>query len=298
MASAVRAEADNRIVGNLPLELTSFVGRRRELADARRLFESSRLLTLTGVGGVGKTRLAIRLAGALQRVFSNGTWLVELGELSDPDLLEEHVAVTLGVRPVSSSDPLLALIDYCIDRSLLLVFDNCEHLVDAVARLAGAILRRCAGVKILATSRESLGVGGEVTMRVPSLTTPELRGPRAYDGLARYESVLLFAERAATVVPGFRADRGQQECRCPYLPRSGRIAAADRVGGCSPTGYVRGADHGSALGSIPPFDVWWTRRTQSAADSPIVDRLELRLVFTSGAAAVGSVDRILRWVRA
>ncbi|GAB6925600.1 LuxR family transcriptional regulator [Rhodococcus erythropolis] len=203
MASAVRAEADNRIVGNLPLELTSFVGRRRELADARRLFESSRLLTLTGVGGVGKTRLAIRLAGALQRVFSNGTWLVELGELSDPDLLEEHVAVTLGVRPVSSSDPLLALIDYCIDRSLLLVFDNCEHLVDAVARLAGAILRRCAGVKILATSRESLGVGGEVTMRVPSLTTPELRGPRAYDGLARYESVLLFAERAATVVPGF-----------------------------------------------------------------------------------------------
>ena len=79
MASAVRAEADNRIVGNLPLELTSFVGRRRELADARRLFESSRLLTLTGVGGVGKTRLAIRLAGALQRVFSNGTWLVELG---------------------------------------------------------------------------------------------------------------------------------------------------------------------------------------------------------------------------
>ncbi|MGF0243389.1 ATP-binding protein [Rhodococcus erythropolis] len=210
MASAVRSEADHRVVGNLPLELTSFVGRRRELADARRLFESSRLLTLTGVGGVGKTRLAIRLAGALQRVFSDGTWLVELGELSDPDLLADYVAVTLGVRPVSSSDPLRALIDFCADRSLLLVFDNCEHLVDSVARLAGAILRRCAGVKILATSRESLGVGGEVVMRVPSLTTPELRGPRAFDGLARYESVLLFAERAATVVPGFVLTEGNR----------------------------------------------------------------------------------------
>ncbi|UJC80296.1 LuxR family transcriptional regulator [Rhodococcus erythropolis] len=203
MASAVRAEADHRIVGNLPLELTSFVGRRRELADARRLFESSRLLTLTGVGGVGKTRLAIRLAGALQRVFSGGTWLVELGELSDPDLLEDHVALTLGVRPVSSSDSLHAVIDYCADRSLLLVLDNCEHLVDSVARLCGAILRRCAGVKILATSRESLGMGGEVTMRVPSLTTPALRGPNGSTGLAQYESVLLFTERAAAVVPGF-----------------------------------------------------------------------------------------------
>ncbi|MGW6658381.1 ATP-binding protein [Rhodococcus sp. NPDC055024] len=203
MAPAVRSDADQRVVGNLPLELTSFVGRRRELADARRLFESSRLLTLTGVGGVGKTRLAIRLAGALQRVFRDGAWLVELGELSDADLLENYIAATLGVRPVSSSDALQALIDYCSDRSLLLVLDNCEHLVDSVARFAGTVLRRCAGVKILATSRESLGVGGEVTMRVPSLTTPELRGPSAFDGLARYESILLFAERAATVVPGF-----------------------------------------------------------------------------------------------
>ncbi|ERB49690.1 hypothetical protein N806_06655 [Rhodococcus sp. P27] len=98
MASAVRAEADHRVVGNLPLELTSFVGRRRELADARRLFESSRLLTLTGVGGAGKTRLAIRLAGALQRVFSDGTWLVELGELSDPDLLADYVAAPVRAR--------------------------------------------------------------------------------------------------------------------------------------------------------------------------------------------------------
>ena len=110
MASAVRSEADQRVVGNLPLELTSFVGRRRELADARRLFETSRLLTLTGIGGVGKTRLAIRLAGALQRVFRDGAWLVELGEQTDSDLLEDHVAVTLGVRSVSSADPLQALI--------------------------------------------------------------------------------------------------------------------------------------------------------------------------------------------
>ena len=202
MASAVRSEADQRVVGNLPLELTSFVGRRRELADARRLFETSRLLTLTGIGGVGKTRLAIRLAGALQRVFRDGAWLVELGEQTDSDLLEEHVAVTLGVRSVSSADPLQALIDYCADRSLLLVLDNCEHLVDAVAVFVGAILRRCAGVKILATSRESLGLGGEVTMRVPSLTTPQQQPPE-FEGIAQYESVSLFTERAASVVPGF-----------------------------------------------------------------------------------------------
>ncbi|MBT1253435.1 AAA family ATPase [Rhodococcus erythropolis] len=202
MASVVRSEADQRVVGNLPLELTSFVGRRRELAEARRLFESSRLLTLTGIGGVGKTRLAIRLASALQRVFRDGAWLVELGEQTDPELLEDYVAVILGVRPVSSSDPLHTVIDYCSDRSLLLVLDNCEHLVDAVALFAGAILRRCAGVKILATSRESLGMGGEVTMRVPSLTTPQQQ-PREFEGLAQYESVSLFTERAASVVPGF-----------------------------------------------------------------------------------------------
>ena len=202
MASVVRAEADQRVVGNLPLELTSFVGRRRELAEARRLFESSRLLTLTGIGGVGKTRLAIRLASALQRVFRDGAWLVELGDQTDPELLEDHVAVILGVRPVSSSDPLHTVTDYCADRSLLLVLDNCEHLVDAVASFVGAILRRCAGVKILATSRESLGIGGEVTMRVPSLTTPQQQ-PREFEGLAQYESVSLFTERAASVVPGF-----------------------------------------------------------------------------------------------
>ncbi|MGG7101727.1 ATP-binding protein [Rhodococcus sp. 24CO] len=202
MVPAVRGATDPRVIGNLPHELTSFVGRRRELSEARRLSEDARLLTLTGVGGVGKTRLAIRLAGALQRAFRDGVWLVELGDQSDPDLLEDYVAVTLGIRPGSSSDPLHAIIDHCADRSLLLVLDNCEHLVDSVARFAGAILRRCAGVKILATSRESLGMGGEVTMRVSSLTTPPQQS-REFEGLAQYESVSLFTERAASVVPGF-----------------------------------------------------------------------------------------------
>lgn len=201
MVPAARGATDQRVIGNLPHEVSSFVGRRRELAEARRLFEDSRLLTLTGVGGVGKTRLAIRLASAVQRAFHDGAWLVELGEQTDPELLGDHVAVTLGVRPVAS-DPLHAIIDYCADRSLLLVLDNCEHLVDAVAGFAGAVLRQCAGVKILATSRESLGMGGEVAMRVPSLTTPQPQS-RELAGLARYESVSLFIERAASVVPGF-----------------------------------------------------------------------------------------------
>nr|WP_233364141.1 LuxR C-terminal-related transcriptional regulator [Rhodococcus globerulus] len=201
MVPAARGATDQRVIGNLPHELSSFVGRRRELSEARRLFEESRLLTLTGIGGVGKTRLAIRLASTVQRAFRDGVWLVELGEQTDPKLLDDYVAVRLGVRPVSS-DPLHAIIDYCADRSLLLVLDNCEHLVDSVARFAGEILRRCARVKILATSRESLGMGGEVTMRVPSLTTPQQQS-REFEGLAQYESVSLFTERAASVVPGF-----------------------------------------------------------------------------------------------
>ena len=203
MVPAARGATDQRVIGNLPQELTSFVGRRRELSEARRLFEDSRLLTLTGVGGVGKTRLALRLASTVQRAFRDGAWLVELGEQLDPGLLADYVAATLGVRPVSSSDPLLAVITYCTDRNLLLVLDSCEHLVDAVAGVSAAILRRCAGVKILATSRESLGMGGEVTMRVPSLSTPAQRDPSSFEGLAQYESIVLFAERAASVIRGF-----------------------------------------------------------------------------------------------
>src|SRR5262245_39960078 len=145
---------------NLPLQLTSFIGRARELAEAARLLSETRLLTLTGPGGVGKTRLAVELAA--RETYPDGVWLVELAALTDGALIPQAVAAALDVpeqtgRPIA--DTLLAALR---PRRLLLVLDNCEHLVAAVAGLCAGLLRGCGGLRILATSREALAVDGEV----------------------------------------------------------------------------------------------------------------------------------------
>ncbi|ONI92041.1 LuxR family transcriptional regulator [Saccharothrix sp. ALI-22-I] len=198
-------------VGNLPLELTSFVGRRREVAEAKRVLSASRLVTLTGVGGVGKSRLALRVATQVQRAFDDGEWLVELGELQDPELVAHTVADTLGLREQSTMgpgeqlelSPVARLTEYLAARQVLLVLDNCGHVVDAVAKLVDALLRSCPGLRVLATSRERLGVGGEITLPVPPLSVPDPRQPHSLPGLSRFEAVTLFMERAVAVVPGF-----------------------------------------------------------------------------------------------
>lgn len=154
-------------VGNLPHELTSFVGRRHELAESKRLLSASRLVTLTGIGGVGKTRLALRLAQTVHRQFPDGVWLVELGELRDTSLLADVVAAALGVRDRSARPVREVLVDFLDLRRLLLVIDNCEQVIDAVAALAKTLLRACPELKILTTSREPLGIGGEAALRVP-----------------------------------------------------------------------------------------------------------------------------------
>lgn len=190
-------------VGNLPLDLTSFVGRRREVTEVKRLFTLSRLVTLTGIGGVGKTRLALRVAEDYRRTFEDGVWFVELGELHDPELLADTVVAALGLREQSANPPRALLEDYLVGRRLLMVLDNCEHLVGAVAMLAEALLKTCPELSVLATSREPLGVGGEVTMRVQPLTVPDPDQPSSLEGLPRYDAVTLFAERAGAAVPGF-----------------------------------------------------------------------------------------------
>src|SRR5271163_1514012 len=212
---ALRAEADRlqpraaaaagarRTLGNLPLELTSFVGRGRELADAKRAFSKSRLVTLTGVGGVGKTRVAARLARDRRRAYPHGVWLVELGELADPALLAQTVLTGLGVRGQPSGDALGVLIDSLSSRQLLLVFDNCEHLLDEVAALSAALLRSCPGVRVLATSREPLRVVGEAVLPVPPMAAPEHDRSGGVAGLSRYDAVALFTERAAAAVRDF-----------------------------------------------------------------------------------------------
>lgn len=197
MPSAVRGQ-----VGNLPHEVTSFVGRRQEVMDARRCLAASRLVTLTGIGGVGKTRLALRVGQDARRAFPDGVWFVDLGLLTSPDLLGDAVAAALGMREVLPGESSLA--EFLADRHLLLILDNCEHLVDAVAELAGSLLRTCRELRILATSREPLGVAGESVLRVPPLAVPDPdRAPSGRRLQAGSEAVTLFEERAGAVVPGF-----------------------------------------------------------------------------------------------
>ncbi|MBV6762904.1 protein kinase domain-containing protein [Rhodococcus opacus] len=191
------------VTGNLPLDLTSFVGRRHELAEAKNLLGGSRLVTLTGIGGVGKTRLAMRVAATVQRDYADGARLIELAELRDESLLVDAVAAAVGVRDHSGRPLREVLVEHLAVRELLLVFDNCEHLVDAVAELTDTLLRVCPALRILATSREPLGIGGETVLRVPPLAVPDPDRRPSLRGLPKYDAVTLFAERAAAAVPGF-----------------------------------------------------------------------------------------------
>jgi predicted ATPase/DNA-binding CsgD family transcriptional regulator len=186
--------------GALPAELTSFVGRRRELKETRRLLASSRMLTLTGAGGVGKTRLALRMAAQVRRTFPGGVWFVELAAVHDPQLVPHTVANTLELRQVSA-DPAADLAAYLEGQQLLVVLDNCEHLTDACAVLASKLLAAAPGLRILATSRHVLDVEGEQILSVPPLSTPDSEVPAG--DATHYESVTLFLERASAVAPGF-----------------------------------------------------------------------------------------------
>ncbi len=217
---------------NLPVQLTSFIGREREIAEIKRLLSTTRLLTLSGSGGAGKTRLALQVAADLLDRFANGLWVVELAPLSDSTLLPHTVASTLGVREEAGRTVMESLVDYLRPRSILLVLDNCEHLVVASAHLAAALIRTCPGVRIVATSREPLGVSGEIVYRVPSLSWPHPQRLPSLETLTRYEAVRLFIERAALHRPEFtitesNAGAVTQVCqRLDGMPLAIELAAA------------------------------------------------------------------------
>ena len=187
----------------LPAEITTFVGRRHELAAVRRLFSATRLVTLTGAGGVGKTRLAVRAADEMRRAFPDGVHLIELASLSQPDLLPQAVIDALGLAERPQLEAVTALEEYVRGRRMLLILDNCEHLVEATAQLVDHILRTAPDGRILVTSRQPLHISGERVYPVPPLPVPDPEGPLQAGAATRYPSVTLFADRAVAVVPGF-----------------------------------------------------------------------------------------------
>jgi predicted ATPase/DNA-binding CsgD family transcriptional regulator len=217
--------------GNLPAELTSFIGRRHQIQEIKSVMTAARLVTLVGPGGVGKTRLALRTATDLKRGIPDGVWLVEFAGLRDADLVTKAVMTSLGLRDESSRWPVSRLIEYVASKRMLLVFDNCEHLLDACAVLADAVLREAPSLRILATSRQPLGVAGETVVQVGPLSVPDPDGRMAPDRIAQSEAVALLVERAREagaafeVTPDNRAAVVQLTRRLDGIPLAIELAS-------------------------------------------------------------------------
>jgi non-specific serine/threonine protein kinase len=188
---------------NLPVPVTSFIGRDHEVQEVVRRLDGTHLLTLTGMGGCGKTRLALEVARTVLSRHPDGVWLVELAPVADPMLVPHQMARTVGVQEATNQTLTGALIRAMQNRRLLLVLDNCEHLLDACARLVDELMHSCAHLKVLATSREALGLNGEVAWRVPSLQVPDAHQQLTVEELGANPAVQLFVERATALLPSF-----------------------------------------------------------------------------------------------
>ena len=193
--------------GNLQPRLTSFVGRGQDMAEIARLLTSNRLVTLAGVGGVGKTRLGLEVARRIAGRFRHGVWVVELASLTEAGQVEQAVGQLFGLHQEGRRGPAQALAEHLKGRQLLLLLDNCEHLVDACAELSEALLRACPDLKILTTSREGLHAAGETVFQVPCLALPTESDMQNLDTLARVEAVQLLLTRAASLQPDFKLSR-------------------------------------------------------------------------------------------
>jgi predicted ATPase/class 3 adenylate cyclase len=224
--------ADHGIYHNLPTQLTRFIGREKELQQVKALLAENRLVTLTGAGGVGKTRLALQVANEVLVDFPNGIWLVELAPLGEEDQIPHALADVLGVRPNASHSLISALQDFLRQKHLLLLLDNCEHLIEGCADLAESLLRTCPQVHILASSREALGVEGEVSFYVPSMNTPDPQHMPAFRFLNEFEAVQLFLDRAHSTSPNFSLTESNAESlarlcqRLDGIPLALELAAA------------------------------------------------------------------------
>ncbi|TCO53578.1 ATP-binding protein [Actinocrispum wychmicini] len=193
-----------RIVHNLPAERDSFIGRQHELAKVARLLRKHRLLTVMGSAGAGKTRLAIAAAGRVERADTDRVLLVELGSVTDEQLLVQTVAAAAGLNEHSDEPILETVVATLKTMRVLVVLDNCEHLLEACAKLADTVLSRCPDMRILATSREALRITGEVTVRLDGLAVPDTGRDVSVNSLRRYDSIRLFVDRAKEILPDFR----------------------------------------------------------------------------------------------
>jgi len=217
---------------NLPTPLTSFIGRENEIKEIKQDLSKHRLVTLTGSGGVGKTRLSLQVAAEVIEEFDHGVWFVELAPLADPDLLPQAILSALGVKDQSGKKTLELLKTYFQEKTALIVLDNCEHLISASARVVNELLRAAPRIKVLASSREALGVRGEASYPVPSLTLPNLKHLPDIESLSQYETVRLFIDRALLVAPHFVVDKEKapflaQIChRLDGIPLAIELAAA------------------------------------------------------------------------
>jgi len=189
---------------NLPVQVTSFVGREDDILEVKRRFPTTRLLTLTGAAGSGKTRLSLQVAAEILDAFPDGVWFVELAPVADPSLVPNTVAAAVGVREEAHRPVLATLLSYLHAKKALILFDNCEHLIDACASLANDVLHGSPRTRLLATSREALGIGGELVWQVPTLPTPEPDAPLSLAQLETYAAVRLFDQRARFALPTFR----------------------------------------------------------------------------------------------
>jgi predicted ATPase len=249
LAAELAAQEPAHGVHGLPREASSFVGRERELSDLRTLLGHARLLTLSGTGGAGKTRLGLELARAAEPSYAGGAAFVELASVNDSRLVPDAVAAALDVRPLPGQDVVVALVDFLGPRTLLLVMDNCEHVLGATAVLIDGLLRSAAGLTVIATSREPLRVSGEVVFRVPSLDIPDPEHLLPVADLMRYEAVRLFVERAsaAASASGFALDEENAAdvariCfRLDGLPLALELAAG-RLGALDPAAIAERLD--------------------------------------------------------
>ncbi len=302
---------------NLPLQPTAFIGRERELADLRRLLSASHLLTLTGAGGSGKTRLALQLAAELLEGYPEGVWLVDLAALTDPALVPQTVATALSVREVAGRALTQTLADSLRPRKLLLVLDNCEHVVAACADLTATLMRSCPDITILTTSREVFGISGEVVWSIPPLSAPDPRwlasAPDPASSLRQYEAVRLFIDRACMARPDFavtneNAPAVAQICyRLDGIPLAIELAAG-RVKALSPEQIAARLDDrfrlltGGSRTALPRYQtlraaIDWSYELLSEPERILLRRLS---VFSGGwtleaAEAVCSAEAIENW---